>query len=443
MRAKVLLICHATALAGLPWMAGLPADPGRAALEDLVRNAQDHHPGLSALRQEVLASEAAVGPAGALPDPTLDAELAMISARSPRLDDALARGSSVGFSQALPFPGKRRLRRDAAAAEAVSAALKFEAAKAWLRRDVTEAALRHALNRRLLDLNLDTRSALESAVQSATSLYAAGRTVQADVLLAQATLTESSRERLDLERRLAVSEARLADLSGGALDRDALARVDLPPPGPLPPLDECLSAALRRSPEIGLARSRLASRDLLVQVAESDFKPDFALSARYRFDDPAMGGGDFITLMAAVSLPLFHARDRYGPARAGALARREGERFQVIETENRIRFEVSEAWQTAKQEADVAVLVEGGLLLQARQAYEAGVAGYAAGRTDFTALLQSLRALFQNRALVWTARTEHHGAVARLAAQTGGALPEEEKKPLPGPGSSAEKEGSP
>lgn len=420
MRVHTLLFLTLIALPAVPSTADDPAGPATP-LDILVRNALEHNPGLAAIRQDFLAAQSAVMPAGALPDPYLDAELTMISVPSPRLSDALSRGSSIGISQTLPFPGKRRLRKGAAEAAAATSALEWEARRARLAGDVTEAALSHALVRRLVELNGDKRSALEAAVRGATSLYAAGRSSQMEVLLAQAALTESSMGRLDLERRLAVAEARLADLSGGALDREALSRVDLPPPEPLPPLDSLLTTALQKAPEARLARSQYETRGLQVGVVEAEARPDFSLSLRYRFDDPAMGGGDFVTLMAGVSLPIFHRRDRYGPLRQEALARREGARLLAQEIENRLRYEITEAWQSAERGASAAALTEAGLVPQARQAYESAAAGYAAGRVDFPTLQRVLSALYEARALAWAARADHHSALARIASIAGGA----------------------
>jgi len=423
MRAKPFLFLALIGFQVFSAASDIPAGP-EAPLAILVRNALEHNPSLAAQRQEVLAAASAVGPAGALPDPFLDTELTMVSVSGPRLEDALSRGSSIGISQTLPFPGKRRLRKGAAEAEAAASALEWEARRARLAGDVVEAALGHASIRRLMELNGETKSALDAAARGAAALYAAGRASQMEVLMAQAALTESSADRLDLERRLAVSEARLADLSGGALDREALARVDLPPPEPLPPLDSLLNAALEGAPEVRLARSRLESRSLQLAVAEAEVKPDFSLSLRYRFNDPTMGGSDFLTLMAGVSLPFFHKRDRYAPLRQEALARREEARLQVEAEENRLRYEIAEAWHGAQRGASAAALAEGELVIQARQAYESAVAGYAAGQVDFPTLQRALSSLHAARAFAWTARADHHAAAARLRSILGRTLPE-------------------
>jgi outer membrane protein TolC len=140
------------------------------------------------------------------------------------------------------------------------------------------------------------------------------------------------------------------------------------------------------------------------------------VGVRYRHNDMSMGGGDYLTAMVGMTLPFFHRRDRYEPALEEALQRQRAAEEEVNETRNAVRFRVAEAYQSASKDARVFILYDQGLLLQARQAYEASLSAYATGRTDLGALLMALTNLFAYEADAAVALGEYHERIAELEA---------------------------
>jgi outer membrane protein, heavy metal efflux system len=94
--------------------------PG-ARVEELLDLAQKENPGLMTMRLEAAAAAERIYPAGALPDPVLRTELRDITNRggdaSPNLLPNRVGSTRYTFMQALPYWGKRDLRREVAEAE--------------------------------------------------------------------------------------------------------------------------------------------------------------------------------------------------------------------------------------------------------------------------------------------------------------------------------------
>lgn len=146
------------------------------------------------------------------------------------------------------------------------------------------------------------------------------------------------------------------------------------------------------------------------------------VGGRYRHDDMSMGGGDFLTATFGITLPFFHRKDRYQPALQEALDRRESASFEAQDALVASRYDLAEAYQQALRDLHVYQLDEGGLLIQARQAYESALSGYAVGKVDFSSLLMALTNLYAYQGETLSAQADFHASVARMEAVLGGPL---------------------
>jgi outer membrane protein TolC len=160
------------------------------------------------------------------------------------------------------------------------------------------------------------------------------------------------------------------------------------------------------------------------EVAKKSFKPDFMVGGRYRYKDMTMGGKDYLTAMVGMTLPFFHYRDRYQPGLDEALYRKQSAQEEVGQSKNTVRYKLAEAYQSADRDAKVLTLYDQGLLLQARQAYEAALSAYQTGRADFSALLMSVTNLYMYESDAVMARAEYHQRVAEMEAVLGRSLAE-------------------
>src|SRR2546425_1076016 len=120
----------------LVWLAVSPEAraqqaPRELSLPGLVREALEHNPEIQVAARTLEAKRARVGQAAALPDPML--MYGVINEGRPvpfqTLGERDFSEAYVGISQDLPFPGKRRLRKEAAQEEVEAAQSAYEGAR--------------------------------------------------------------------------------------------------------------------------------------------------------------------------------------------------------------------------------------------------------------------------------------------------------------------------
>jgi outer membrane protein TolC len=261
-------------------------------------------------------------------------------------------------------------------------------------------------------------------VESALARYSTGGGNQADVLLAQTAVTKTTSDRSDLEKQRAVARARIENLLAAPVEEAAFRGIELPQPSALPGLEPLLAFVDAHAPEVAIAKAEVAVADTGAEMAKKNFNPDFIVGGRFRYKDMSMGGQNYFTAMVGMTLPFFHRRDRYRPALDEALQRKQGAVEAVNEARNMARYDLAEAYQSADRDAKVVTLYEQGLLMQARQAYEATLSAYTTGRSDFSALMMSLTSLYAYEAEAVRARGEFPQRVAEMEAVLGRPLSE-------------------
>lgn len=412
-----LVGCAIVVLSRVPALAQSPLDA-------LVQQALQNNPALKAQRAKVAATRQVPSQMRALPDPTADIEFMNIALNGPSGSNALTKGVSLGVTQVLPYPGKRGLAAKAAEGETAVQEARLAVMEWRVRSAVAAAAYRYWTASKLLQINTQTLDALQTTVEGALARYSTGGGNQADVLLAQSAVTKSTAERRDLDKQREVARARIESLLASPVEDAALAGTGLPEPASLPGLQPLLAFLDTHAPEVAIAQAEAAVADTGAEAAKRNFKPDFMVGGRFRYKDMTMGGQNYLTAMVGMTLPFFHRRDRYQPALDEALQRRQGALEEVNEARNTARYKLAEAYQSADRDAKIVILYDQGLLLQARQAYEATLSAYSTGRSDFSALLMSLTSLYAYESEAVIARGEYPQMVAEMEAVLGRPLSE-------------------
>lgn len=331
------------------------------------------NPGLDAARDSWRAAVAACRSAVALDDPMVRYALAPLSLGS----DARL-GQRIEVSQKLPWPGRRRLRGDAAIADAEAAGADLEA----LRLDLAEATVQafddDYIAVRALAINRHHRELLERIETSAIAQYTAGRASPQDPLEAHARILEVDRERLTLETQRRVAVAVLDRL----LHRPTGAELP-PPPASLavaPP-----AGARREHPGRIAAAARVRARRAEAEDAGLAFYPSFELMGSYDTMWDAWQHRWMIGV--AIEIPLQRGRRDAEVERARAeQAKATAELASVtdlIEGERaRARAEVDESTRVIE-------LHEQQLLPTARQRVDAALAGFTAGQAPLSAVVMA------------------------------------------------------
>lgn len=390
--------------------------PAILSLPELVREAIDRNPEVQMAARAAEAKRARVGQVGALADPML--VFGVINEGHPvpfqTVGERDFSEAYVGISQDLPYPGKRRLRTDAAREEAEAAKSAIEAARRRVAADVAEAYYDLYSVQAAAHIVDESDQLLEQFIKVANTRLAVGQASSQDVLDAEVEVSRLEEKRSQLFQRKAILEARLSRL----LFRGDAAT--FPPPGvvvatALPgKLEDLLKIADEESPVLHEKASVVAQAERKVDLARRDRRPDFSVNFTYH----NRGSIDpYYTFGGTVTLPNLHGRQNgaidesvadLGGARSGAdLARAD------------VRYQVTEAYRMAETSERLLRLYDEGILKQSRISLDSAFAEYRVGKVDFLKLVTSWRRLLDYDLTYHEQLAEHEKALARLAVHVG------------------------
>lgn len=402
---------------------GSPAEP-----DALVAAALEVNPAIRAADARVEAARAAIGPAGALPDPMLAVGVTNFPVSEPGFEDFMTM-KMVGVGQMVPYPGKLALRRRVAERELAAAEARLEAARLTVVEQVRTAYYELAFLDRANEIIARNQSLLSSFVRVTESRYGVGTGGQPDVLKARVELGRLAEEAVALTERQRAALARL----NAALSRPSETPIEAPriperiaraavaddasrirfssaalgsraADSPLPPLVELQERAVLRNPEIRAHEAMIGMAAVQLALARKDHLPDFDVSLQYGQRD---GRPDMLSAMVSIPLPL--RRDQ----RQDLLVREAEARLAVLEAEHHqqvdeIRAEVAAAYADLERERAQLALFVTSILPQGRAALESATAGFQVGRVDFLTLLE-------NQATLYDYETQYHRALSDFA----------------------------
>lgn len=312
--ATCMLPCAATAAE--PIVNDAAPAPVRAALQVAWRQ----HPTYRATEAQLAAAQARLDAAG---EPLYNPELVVDAD-----DEGTDRTATAGLLLTLDLSGKRRVRRDAAAARLTQA----EAEARQRRRDFARDWITAWIDLRANDQRMRTGERRLGLVSRAAGLaerqFAADDISGLDRDLALLARDQAQAEQSALAAERAEAEARFRAL-GGTPEQLA----SLPAPEALPPIPSTLDAAtLQRLPEWRIADAQALAADREIVVAQRNRVPDPTVgvrAGRIEFD----GGASDNVVGVSLSVPLF-VRNSYRAevvaARAeAAAATAEAERTRI------------------------------------------------------------------------------------------------------------------
>lgn len=368
------------------------ADEEDPALRALVEEALAKNPEVITARESVAAARARPAQAGSLPDPMLSVAYTN-DGWSPTLGTRDMTTLAFMWGQALPYPGKRRLRGDIAALEADQAAQQLDRVKLGVAARVKRAYYDLVLARSLLGLIREQEEIWKQIEGVARARYVVGQGAQQDVLRVQIEVTRIEQLRTE---QAAEIEIRLAELNQ-LLARAATSPLETAAGLRLRPLEGTLEGVIERtaaiSPEVKSAGLGVDKAGLSVSLARKEFKPDFSVQAGY------MNRGGLDPMWQAgigVSLPVYRKRLSSGVAEAEA-QRRSSERL-LESVRLQLRFRTQERLAQIKATERIATLYGEGIVPQDRMSVDAGLANYQTGKVPFITVLEALTTLYNDRA---------------------------------------------
>lgn len=424
MKKRLYMLLSAAAFAAAPFSSmayGGEAIPG-ATVEELLELVQQN-PELATVRLEAEAAAERIHPAGALPDPVLRAELMDITNRDTG-ESASLLPSRVGSTrylamQALPFWGKRDLKREIAEAEADQAkeraSLTWTELSARIKSDYARYYL-FARSEKLTREMLELLSRIESIAQSR---YATGLAAQQDVIRAQVEQTGLRGDLVMLETGHHHAMTRLNTLLRRAPDAPLAEPQRLRPLPPPPRLGfAALEERLRaRNPQLSAFDAQVTAAEKSRELVLKNRYPDFVLGV-----SPTQTGSRIKEwgLMLEMNIPLQQQTRRAQEREADTLLAAAHSRKEA--TLNQLLGELAENLSALDAARRIEALNATSLLPQAEATFQAALTGYQNGKVDFATLLDAQRQILKARLDVLNAQAEAQTSLAEIEKLLGAEL---------------------
>lgn len=384
-------------------------------VESLLDHAKARNPEYAAMRLEAEAAQERVQPAGALPDPVLRTELQNVtnfgSDASPDVLPNRVGSTKYTLMQALPFWGKRDLKREAAKAEAEVAQGKAVATWTEQAARIKTAYVQHYAVTWLIRLTKEVIELIDRIEGITQVRYAGGLAPQQDAIRIQVERTAMRNELIQMETELHHARSRLNTL----LARPA--RLPLAEPERLRPIPA--PAKLDYVSLVDQLRARnplLFADDARIRAAEKNRD----LAYRNRYPDFTVGISPIQTrnrvneweLMFELNLPLQQESRRSQEREAERMI--DAARARKDASANQLLADLSDNLAGIDAARRVETLAQTSLLPQAELTFQAALAGYETGKVDFATLLDAQRQIRKAKQDIVKAQAEQQLRLAEI-----------------------------
>lgn len=411
---------HGDLPSNMPFTSGNDASPISEDQEtlssaQLVADILAANPQLEVVQAIWQAANSKIEQVSALDDPTLSHSFAPLTIGNQQSGFS----QNTVISQKLPWPGKLRLRAEAAAFDAYAAQENIGTLHLLLTATAKSLFADWYYIHQALDVNEINRRLLSEFYDIALKHYATGLASKQDTLQAEVEIALLDHQKIALQREKRTLLARLNTL----LNREP----DTPLPTPsklntellLPKPAALQEIALQSRPDLKELATRIQASKMRGDLADKDFYPDFKVSAGYnnfwRQDEQRFIIG------VEVNLPL--DQDKRHAAEDEAHARIKQAEWQHTDRIAKIREEVQIAYELTLESQHVYRLYQDKLLPLADETLKTALADYRSGSSDFLTLISSERKLMQTQLQSERALADMHRHLAELEHAVGKVSP--------------------
>lgn len=394
-------------------------------LQQAEQLALQNNPALAATGKQAEAMATMPSQVGSLPDPKVSMKALNLPMDSFSTRQENMTQMQLGFSQALPFPGKLALKSDVAEYMAAAALQNQAEFRLLLLRNTRVHWWNLAYLDQALSIIRSNQDLLRNLVRIAETKYKTGKGLQQDVLLAQLELSKLLERELSLKSVRARESATLGVLLGSPSNT----HIELPPQ---------LTAHINTQPMdvAALKREARSARPMLlgmndkvmaagsrVALAKKGYYPDFNIGAAYGFRQGVnpmnkQPRADLASVMLSMSIPLYSG-SKQGKAVDQRMAEKAKAQFSWQDAANQVDADIDAAASDLRIARDQVALFEHGILPQARQTTASMLAGYQVNKVDFLNLVRAQLSQFNTDIRYWKQVSITHQAEARLAAAVG------------------------
>jgi outer membrane protein TolC len=405
--AIVLLLVPALPAADLP-------TPLSALLDEAARS----NPDIQATRLGWQAATQVPSQVSTLPDPQVTFQ--HFSVGSPRPFAGYSNSDfayvGLGISQDLPYPGKLKLKGEAAQQDAAISRNKLEAVRRTVLQQIKEAYYQIAYVQQTLEVLDRNGKLLEQLEKIADARYRVGEGSQQDILKSQLERTKLLREVAHHHELMNSQQALLRKLLNrppGSPDISTEPLVETPL---VYTSDELLAKVRTENPEVASQQETVKKQSLQVEIARKDRYPDF--SVQYMWQHTAEPFRDYYMLSVSARIPIYRRR-KLNPQMTQAVEELNRSRREYESQTQTAYFDVRNQYIAAETASQMLKIYREGLIPQALATYQSGLTSYQTGSVDFETLFSSFLDVLTFDGDYWKTLMEHETALARIEQITG------------------------
>ncbi len=388
----------------------LPAQDTALRLDDLLKQALERNPRIRAAGQEADASSFRIPQEKSLPDPMVSLGLKNMGFPQFTVGKEIMSGIGLSFSQAIPFPGKLRLKGEIAEKAFERQKQVRDSVVLGVLKDVKTAYFElYALHKSIAILQ-EQKALMQKALDLTETMYSVGTGVQSDVLKAQVEVSRMDEMITPMAEMITALDARLNLL------------LDLPADNPLGmpqdqgveslsiSLEEIRKAAEANSPMVKEASLMVEEGAKMVDLSRKERSPNFVVEGGWDFKGRLTG---MYEVMVGVEIPLY-LKTKQAKMLEESLARLASSKSGLSSTRNDVAFMLTEDFLKARSAENLIRLYKDRIIPQASLTVESSMAGYQVGKTDFLALLSDINTLFSYKMAYYRELVGLWSSIARL-----------------------------
>jgi outer membrane protein TolC len=379
-------------------------------LDDLLKQALERNPRIKAVGLEAQASSFRISQEKSLPDPMVDFSFKNMGFPQFTIGQEVMSGVGVSFSQAIPFPGKLRLKGEIAEKAFERQKEVRNAVVLGVLKDVKIAYFElYALHKSIAILR-EQKALLEKALELTETKYAVGSGVQSDVLKAKVEISRMDEMITPMAEMIKSLNARINLLLDFPEDRPLGMPRDQGVENLPVSLEEIKKAAAENSPMVKEASLMVEEGGKIVDLSRKELSPNFVLGAGWEFKGrlPSM-----YEVMVGFEVPLYR-RTKQAKMLEESVTRLASSRSELASARNDVAFMVTEDYLKARSAESLIKLYKEKIIPQASLTVESSLASYQVNKTDFLALLADINTYFSYQMAYYKELVELWSSIARL-----------------------------
>jgi cobalt-zinc-cadmium efflux system outer membrane protein len=385
-----------------------------ALLEEATRN----NPDILAARRGWQAATQVPSQVSTPPDPQVTVQHVSVGSPRPFAGFSNSDFAYIGFgiSQDLPYPGRLKLKGEAAQQDAAVGREKLEAVRRSVLQQVKDAYFQIAYVQQTLEVLDRNGKLLEQIEKIADARYRVGEGSQQDVLKAQLERTKLLREVAHHHELMDTQQAQLIKLLNRPLGSPEISTEQLVETSLRYTSNELLEKVRTENPEVAGQQEMVKRQSLQVEIARKDRYPDF--SVQYMWQHTGEQSRDYYMLSFSARVPIYRRR-KLNPEMNQAVEELNRSRREYESQVQSTYFDVRNQYIAAETASQMLKIYREGLIPQALATYQAGLASYQTGTLDFESLFSAFMDVLTFDGEYWKTLMEHETALARIERTTG------------------------